>query len=65
MTNLDLNVNVSKARTILGLVSYETTVHSGLLLEDTGFGRLLTDYAHNSPIDQAVNKLIDYVNSNF
>ena len=65
MTNLDLNVNVAKARTILGMVSSHTGVDSYLLLDDDTFGSMLTDKAHNAPIARAVVELVEYVNNNY
>ena len=65
MTNLDLNVNVSKARTILGMVSSHTGVSSHLLLDDDIFGSMLTDKAHNAPVARAVVDLVAYVNNNY
>ena len=62
---LNLNVNVSKARTILGMVSSRTGVDSYLLLEDDAFGAMLTDKAHNAPVARAVVELTNYVNANY
>jgi len=62
---LTLNVNVMKARTILGMVSGHTFVDDYILLEDDEFGRLLTEYANTQPIAKAVVDLVNYVNANY
>jgi hypothetical protein len=62
---LDTNVNVMKARTMLGMVSSTTCVDSHLLLEDDGFCDLLTKLAHSVSIDQGIEALTEYVNNNY
>jgi hypothetical protein len=63
--NLDLNVNVMKARTMLGMTANATCVASSLLLEDDGFCALLTQCAHNETVDNGVSMLTEYVNNNY
>ena len=63
--NLDLNVNVMKARTMLGMTANATCVASSLLLEDDSFCTLLTQCAHNETVDKGVSMLTEYVNNNY
>jgi hypothetical protein len=62
---LDTNVNVIKARTMLGMVSSASCVDSGLLLDDDGFCTLLTKLAHSVSINEGVEALTEYVNNNY
>jgi hypothetical protein len=62
---LDTNINVAKARTMLGMVSGTTYVDSGLLLDDDGFCTLLTKLAHSVSINEGVEALTEYVNNNY
>ena len=64
-TNLDTNINVAKARTMLGMTASQTSVSSGLLLEDDGFCSLLHKLCHNVSIDEGVQSLTEYVNNNY
>lgn len=65
--DMNMNVNVSVARALLGNVSSKTFVDRFLLLEDEGFCSLLTKYAHDraTPLSDQIESLIDYVNNNF
>lgn len=60
-----MNVNVAKARTILGTVSGLSGVDSYLLLDDEEFCTMLTKLAHEATIKEAYDKLLDYVNNNY
>ena len=60
-----VNVNVAKARTMLGMVSAESCIDSSLLLDDEVFCKLITDYAHNLTVDDAVARLMIHVNENY
>jgi hypothetical protein len=62
---LDTNVNVIKARTMLGTVSGITCVDSGLLLDDDGFCTLLTKLSHSVSVSEGVEALTEYVNNNY
>jgi len=62
---LDTNVNVIKARTMLGTVSGITSVDSGLLLDDDGFCTLLTKLSHSVSVSEGVEALTEYVNNNY
>lgn len=62
---LEMNVNVAKARAILGMVAGSTTVGESYLLEDDTFCKLLTDYAHQMTLSDAVQRLENYVNENY
>lgn len=63
--SLDMNINVAKARTMLGITSNATYVDSGLLLDDDGFCTLLTKLAHSVSINEGVEALTEYVNNNY
>lgn len=63
--SLDMNINVAKARTMLGMTSNATFVGSGLLLDDDGFCTLLTKLAHSVSISEGVEALTEYVNNNY
>lgn len=63
--SLDMNINVAKARTMLGMTSNATCVDSGLLLDDDGFCTLLTKLAHSVSINEGVEALTEYVNNNY
>jgi hypothetical protein len=65
MQDLSVNMNVAKARTMLGMVSGDTYVDRNILLEDDGFCTMLTQCAHNDTIESGVAKLTQYVNNNF
>ena len=65
MQDLAVNVNVTKARVMLGTVSSDTYVDRNILLEDDGFCTMLTQCAHNDTIESGVAKLTQYVNNNF
>ena len=60
-----MNINVLKARTMLGMVSEQTSVDSMLLLEDSAFQSLITDYAHRLTVEDGADRLTEYVNANF
>jgi len=60
-----VNINVAKARTILGMVAGSTTVDESYLLEDQGFCDLLTEYAHKLTLNDAIARLETYVNDNY
>ena len=62
---LDTNVNVMKARTMLGMVSGASCVDSGLLLDDDGFCTLLTKLSHSVSVSEGVEALTEYVNNNY
>ena len=61
----EMNVNIAKARAIVGMVAGSTTVDESYLLEDDTFCALLTDYAHQMTLSDAVERLSDYVNENY
>ena len=65
MENLSLNINVSKAKVMLGTVSSATCVDRYLLLDDEGFIALIHKYSHQSTIDEGISALIEYVNENY
>ena len=65
MQNLDLNMNIAVARTILGMVSGATSVDHSLLLDDDQFGALLHKYAHALDVNAGVAALTEYVNANY
>ena len=62
---LEMNVNVAKARTILGTVSALSGVDSYLLLDDEKFCTILTKVAHEGTIKEAYDKLLDYIDNNY
>ena len=62
---MEMNVNVAKARTMLGMVSGESYIDSSLLLEDDTFCKLLTEYAHSLTIEDGVARLMNHVNENY
>lgn len=62
---LDTNVNVMKARTMLGTVSGVTCVDRSLLLDDDGFCTLLTKLSHTVSINEGIEALTEYVNNNY
>lgn len=63
--SLNTNVNVAKARTMLGMVSSASCVDSGLLLDDDGFCTLLTKLSHSVSVSEGVEALTEYVNNNY
>lgn len=63
--NLNTNVNVMKARTMLGMTSNNTCVNSSLLLDDDGFCTLLTKLSHTVSVNEGVEALTEYVNNNY
>ena len=65
MTDLSMNVNVAKARTMLGTVENDTCVDRLILLEDDTFCTMLTQCAHNDTVQAGIDKLTQYVNNNF
>jgi hypothetical protein len=64
-TTLNTNVNVMKARAMLGTVSGATCVDSSLLLEDDGFCTLLTKLSHTVSLNEGIEALTEYVNNNY
>lgn len=65
MQDLNMNVNICKARAMLGMVEGDTMVDRHLLLDDEGFCSMLTQCAHNDTVAQGVEKLTAYVNNNY
>lgn len=64
--NLDLNINVAKARTLLGLTASSSNVDSSILLEDDGFCTLLTSLVNgDKPWTVCVESLSSYVQDNY
>ena len=66
MQDLYMNLNATKARMLLSMVSGETGVNSDLLLDDSGFCDMIHKLAHSSMASVICkNALIDYVNENY
>ena len=65
MQAIEMNLNVARARTIMGVVSGLTGVDTYLLLEDSEFCALLTRLANEKDLAGSYDVLVEYVNNNY